>query len=156
MAKIMTEEQIDEFIIGEIQRHKMVKNKPSPQRGRGWFKEPLLLRRQAVMKMLSKGLTKASCVKEIMSRWDVCEESARNYIKDAMEYIAENYKDDTEHLKDILMFKLESLAEDASLHNDRKSALKAYDQISKLAGLYEDKVKVEADTTIKFGFDGDN
>ena len=108
------------------------------------------------MKMLSKGLTKASCVQEIMSRWDVAEQTARNYIKDAMDYIAENYKEDTEHLKDVLMFKLESLAEDASLHNDRKSALKAYDQISKLAGLYDEKLKVEAETVIKFGFDGDN
>lgn len=156
MAKIMTVEEIDAFIKGEIERHKMVKGKQAPQRARAWSEEPLLLRRQVVMKMLSKGLTKASCVQEIMSRWDVAEQTARNYIKDAMDYIAENYKEDTEHLKDVLMFKLESLAEDASLHNDRKSALKAYDQISKLAGLYDEKLKIEAETVIKFGFDGDN
>lgn len=152
MAKIMTDQEIDEFIKGEIKRHTVSKEKAQSSKARGWFKEPLLLRRQAVMKMLSKGYTKASCVAEIMNRWEVCEQSARNYIKDAMDYIAQNYAEDTERLKDILMFKLESLAENASQANDRKNALKAYDQISKLAGLYTEKVEVQAETEIRFNF----
>ena len=60
--------------------------------------------------------------------------------------------EDYDKLKDILMHKLEALAEDATNARDRKSALRAYDQISKLAGLYTEKVEVQQDTNIHFDF----
>ena len=91
-----------------------------------------------------------------MDRWGCTKSSAHKYVTDALSFIADSYKEDADKLKDIIMHRLESLAEDALENRDRKSALKAYDQMSKLAGLYEDKVKVEADTTIKFDFGGDN
>ena len=53
------------------------------------------------------------------------------------------------------MHKLESLAEEATEARDRKSALRAYEQISKLAGLYSEKLEVQAQTEIKFDFGND-
>ena len=91
-----------------------------------------------------------------MARWDIHNAVAYNYINDAYDYIAETYKEDTPKLRDIAISRLESLAEDALLNRDRASALKAYDQINKLQGLYEEKVKTDNNVTITFDFGGND
>jgi hypothetical protein len=153
---ILTTEEIDNIIKAEIFRLNPHNGVKGPKKGLSWREEQLFLRRQEIMKLYGKGMTKMSIMNEIMRRWDCKKGTAYNYIEDAIDFIVESYKGDADKLKDVIMHRLESLAEDALDSRDRKSALKAYDQISKLAGLYEEKVKVEADTTIKFDFGGDN
>ena len=53
--------------------------------------------------------------------------------------------------------KLERLADDALAHNDRKSALSAYDQINRLNNAYTQKIEadVNQETTISFKFGND-
>lgn len=153
---VLTREEIDNIIKAEIFRMNPNNGVKGTKKGLCWREEQLFLRRQEIMKLYGKGMTKMSIMNEIMNRWGCKKGTAYNYIEDAIDYIVECYKEDADKLKDVIMHRLESLAEDALGSRDRKSALKAYDQLSKLAGLYEDKVKVEADTTIKFDFGGDN
>lgn len=155
MAEILTQEQIDDIIMKEHHRLSPKTCKNKAQKNNSWDEDVVVLRRRTIMEMLGKGMSKMSIAKDLETRWDISNSTAYNYIKDTFQYIAKNYKEDYDKLKDILMHKLESLAEDATNARDRKSALKAYDQISKLAGLYTEQVKVEADTNIKFDFGND-
>lgn len=155
MAEILTQEQIDDIIMKEHHRLSPKTCKNKAQKNNSWDEDVVVLRRRTIMEMIGKGMTRMSIAKDLEKRWDISNTTAYNYIRDTFKYIADNYKEDYDKLKDILMHKLESLAEDATNARDRKSALKAYDQISKLAGLYTEQVKVEADTNIKFDFGND-
>lgn len=152
MAEILTQEQIDDIIMKEHHRLSPKTCKNKAQKNNSWDEDVVVLRRRTIMEMLGKGMSKMSIAKDLETRWDISNSTAYNYIKDTFQYIAKNYKEDYDKLKDILMHKLESLAEDATNARDRKSALKAYDQISKLAGLYTEKVEVQQDTNIHFDF----
>lgn len=152
MAEILTQEQIDDIIMKEHHRLSPKTCKNKAQKNNSWDEDVVVLRRRTIMEMIGKGMTRVSIAKELETRWDISNTTAYNYIRDTFKYIAENYKQDYDKLKDILMHKLESLAEDATNARDRKSALKAYDQISKLAGLYTEKVEVQQDTNIHFDF----
>lgn len=152
MADILTQEQIDDIIMKEHHRLSPKTCKNKAQKNNSWDEDVVVLRRRTIMEMLGKGMSKMSIAKDLEKRWDISNSTAYNYIKDTFQYIAKNYKEDYDKLKDILMHKLESLAEDATNARDRKSALKAYDQISKLAGLYTEKVEVQQDTNIHFDF----
>lgn len=155
MADILTQEQIDDIIMKEHHRLSPKTCKSKAQKNNSWDEDVVALRRRCIMEMIGKGMTRMSIAKELEQRWDVSNTTAYNYIRDTFKYIAENYKQDYDKLKDILMHKLETLAEDAYAARDRKSALRAYDQISRLAGLYTEKVEVQDNTTIEFKFGND-
>lgn len=152
MAEILTQEQIDDIIMKEHHRLSPKTCKSKAQKNNSWDEDVVVLRRRTIMEMIGKGMTRMSIAKDLEKRWDISNTTAYNYIRDTFKYIADNYKEDYDKLKDILMHKLESLAEEATEARDRKSALRAYEQISKLAGLYTDKVEVKQDTEIKFNF----
>jgi hypothetical protein len=152
MAEILTQEQIDDIIMKEHHRLSPKTCKNKAQKNNSWDEDVVVLRRRTIMEMIGKGMTRMSISKELEKRWDISNTTAYNYIRDTFKYIAENYKEDYDKLKDILMHKLESLAEEATEARDRKSALRAYEQISKLAGLYTEKVEVQQDTNIHFDF----
>lgn len=152
MADILTQEQIDDIIMKEHHRLSPKTCKNKAQKNNSWDEDVVVLRRRTIMEMIGKGMTRMSIAKDLEKRWDISNTTAYNYIRDTFKYIAENYKQDYDKLKDILMHKLEALAEDATNARDRKSALRAYDQISKLAGLYTEKVEVQQDTNIHFDF----
>lgn len=155
MAEILTQEQIDDIIMKEHHRLSPKTCKNKAQKNNSWDEDVVVLRRRTIMEMIGKGMTRMSISKELEKRWDISNTTAYNYIRDTFKYIAENYKEDYDKLKDILMHKLESLAEEATEARDRKSALRAYEQISRLAGLYSDKLEVQAQTEIKFDFGND-
>lgn len=155
MAELLTQEQIDDIIMKEHHRLSPKTCKNKAQKNNSWDEDIVVLRRRTIMEMLGKGMSKMSIAKDLETRWDISNTTAYNYIRDTFKYIADNYKEDYDKLKDILMHKLEALAEDATNARDRKSALRAYDQISKLAGLYTEKVEVQDNTTIEFRFGND-
>lgn len=151
MPKYLTDEEKSNIVLAEIDRLRQKrKNKHT------WQETPLLLRRQIIIDLLGQGLSKTRIVEELMARWGVENSIAYRYVNDAYDYIAELYRDDSDKLKEIALSKLESLAEDAIASRDRTSALKAYDQINKLQGLYEEKLKTENKTSITFDFGGND
>lgn len=117
-----------------------------------WNEAELCLRRQVITDLLCQGLSSTRVKQELMSRWEVSGASAIHYIKDAIESMASDNEVFIEKARDIMLHKLEGIAEDALAHNDRKSALSAYEQMNKISGLYKDKIEADVKTEIKFDF----
>lgn len=152
---ILTFEQKENIIKATIKNLQETKKGKVPPSIAGWGEDALTFRRQAIMELMGKGKSRTKIVNEISERWDVSKTSAYIYVKDVNQFLTDSYKEESDHLKDIIFHKLECLAEDALEHNDRKSALKAYEDIARMGGLYEEKVKLENNTTIKFDFGGE-
>jgi hypothetical protein len=152
--KILTDEEIDNIIIAEKQRltHTTIKGHPRQKGASKWREEPLLLRRQVIMRLLGQGKSRWTVVLELRDRWGVCDRTANEYVKDAFKFIADSYRNDNETLREVLMHKLEAIAEDAIASRDRKSAIKTYETMAKLGGLVDDKIRLEGETTVKFDF----
>ena len=149
---ILTFEQKENIIKATIKNLQETKKGKVPPSIAGWGEDALTFRRQAIMELMGKGKSRTKIVNEISERWNVSKVSAYIYVKDVNQFLTDSYKEESDHLKDIIFHKLECLAEDALEHNDRKSALKAYEDIARMGGLYEEKVKVENSTTIQFDF----
>jgi fumarylacetoacetate (FAA) hydrolase family protein len=153
MADIMTQEEIDNFIRAEINRlGPKGKGHPRTREGNKWREEPLMLRRQTILRMLGEGKTKWTIILDLSNRWGVAKNTVRIYVTDAYQFISDNYKEDYDTLKEVLIHRLESMVEESIESRDRKSALKAYEMIAKLGGLVDDKIRLEGETTIKFDF----
>ena len=154
--EVLTFEQKEGIIMGMIEKMRNRTSGGNRNNNKAtWGEEALMLRRQAIMDLMGKGKTRTKIVNELVERWNINQSTAYTYVDDVNKFLSASYKEESDHLKDIIYHKLESLAEDALVHNDRKSALKAYEDIAKMAGLYEDKVKLENNTLIKFDFGGE-
>lgn len=153
---VLTFEQKENIIRATIKNLQETKKGKVPPSITGWGEDALMFRRQAIMELMGKGKSRTKIVNEISERWDVSKTSAYVYVKDVNQFLTDSYKAESEHLKDIIFHKLECLAEDAISSRDRQSALRAYEQIAKMGGLYEDKLKVENNTTIHFDFGGES
>lgn len=159
--KFLTPEEIDEHIKALLAVNPQKGGKGTPKgytRGRRypcvWTDADLMLRRQVILDLVGQGLSKRRVNEEMCARWGVSLTSAYAYYNDAMNYMVADNKDVIDKYRDIQISRLESLAEDALAHNDRKSALAAYDQLSKLTGQYVQKIEAEVkeDQTIRFEF----
>lgn len=119
-----------------------------------WNENAILVRRQVILELMGQGLSNIRIKYELCSRWGIAMNTANNYIKDAIAFMQEGNRDIAESVRDVMMEKIEAIAEDALQNNDRKSALQAYDQLNKMLGHYTTKIEAEVDTdnTIHFGF----
>ena len=154
--EVLTFEQKEGIIMGMIEKMRNRTSGGNRNNNKAtWGEEALMLRRQAIMDLMGKGKSRTKIVNELVERWDINQSTAYNYIDDVNKFLSASYKDETEYLKDIIYHKLESLAEDALENRDRKSALKAYEQIAKMGGLFEEKHKVENNMVITFDFGGE-
>lgn len=119
-----------------------------------WGDADVMLRRQVILDLIGQGLSRRRIVEELCARWGVTTQRVYEYYKDAFNSMINDNEEVVEKYRDLQVGRLEALAEDALAHNDRKSALAAYEQLSKLNGLYVNKVEadVKEDKTIKFSF----
>lgn len=152
--EFLTPDEVDELIKAKLASHSSKGGRWANKAGKLWDERTINIRRAVVYDLLGQGLSRVRIAQELMARWGVTEKPAYDYIKDALENLIsdnENFKDS---VRESMMHRLESLAEDALAHNDRKSALSAYEQMNKLQGLYVNKVEadVKEDTTIRFEF----
>lgn len=124
------------------------------QKNRKWTETELSVRREAIYYEMGQGKSYSKMVYDLQQRWGASERTIRSYIKDAKEQLVLYNEESKEHFRNKMIEKLERLADDALANNDRKSALAAYDQISKLNGAYVQKVEadVKEETTISFKF----
>lgn len=81
------------------------------------------------------------------------------FITDAYNMAKEECAEKLEQQREMMYNRILSVYNDSINNNDRKTALSALDQLSKLMGLYDNKQKVEVsgnlsqDITINFGMD---
>lgn len=103
--------------------------------------------------MTEQGLSRERTAQQIMDRWDISLSTARRYINDAIKRMADNFKDDSEHLRKIWMERCESILTDAIENHQKDSALKALDMLAKSMGLYRENVNISGgETPIHFDF----
>lgn len=132
--------------------------KMCPKRGgkvqRGWTEDALMVRRQVIIDLIGQGLSHFRIQQELMARWEISQTCAWNYIQDAIKFMGESNKEYYKEKTELMISRLEAIAEDALLNGDRKNALSAYDQLNKLCGLYVQKVdaNVKDNVTISFDF----
>lgn len=121
-----------------------------------WREEELVLRNMAIYNLLRKGLSQQRVKEELMKRWGVAYKTADEYIKMAVEALANEdaYKEDLEKMRSVMVEQLSDIVEKARERGDMALSLKAYQELNKINGLAVQKVeeKVENNTTITFDF----
>lgn len=124
---------------------KMRKNYPFPDQITSDAKQYLII------KCIAEGMTYTDITFKFMEEWGLGLHTVQNYINEAIEYMrSEKAK---ESLISMNMQRLDSIISDSMEDKDRKNAIKAIDVQNKLAGGYEEKVKIEGDSEINLHFD---
>lgn len=146
----MTDEEVDAIIIPVIEDCKAKRQK----KGKIRWTEPLLLLRNSVVfdLMYKKGYSKRKTIDTLMARWQIAEQKAYDYINIANAELKKTYEDDIDTIRNQQLEKLQQLYDDAVLHNEKKVALSAMDQINKIQGIYDEHKTVTLEN-ITFEFD---
>ena len=148
----MTPDEIDAVIrekVNSLPKHPGAKGQTPRKK---WGEAELMLRRQVVTDLLCQGLSMTRIKQELMARWGVSESTAGNYVHDAINHMATDNEEVREKQRDIMIHRLEGVAEDALAKGDRKSAISAYDQLNKINGLYKEHIEADVKTEITFDF----
>ena len=121
---------------------------------RKWTDDEISVRREAIYHEMGLGKSYAQMVFELQERWGASNRTVRAWISDAKAELVRQNDGNKEEYINKMVEKLERLAEDALAHNDRKSALAAYDQINRLNGAYTQKIEadVKEETVVSFRF----
>lgn len=149
--QFMSPDEQDNLIISCLNRTSSRGGKSSGQSI--WNESAILVRRQVILELLGQGLSHIRIKYELMSRWGICKSCAEDYIKDAIEFLKEGNRDIAEDVRDILMEKIQAIAEESIIQNDRKSALQAYDMLNKMLGHYTTKIEADVDSNNNIHFD---
>lgn len=146
-------EKIDAIINTRLQQFPR-KGAKQNSRNVGWTEEELQLIDNVIFDYICKqGLSRESTAQQISSRWDVTLQTARRYVKEAIERFANSFDDDNEKLRKVWMERCETILTDAIESRQKDSALKALDLMAKSMGLYKDNINIGGgDTPIKFDF----
>lgn len=108
-------------------------------------------RRFLILTDISNGERYNDMVRKYMEQWGVSHTTVELYINDAIAYMrSEKTK---ENFVSMNMERLDDIIAGALKDGDRRSAIKAIDTQNKLAGGYEEKVKIESDNEINLVFD---
>lgn len=153
----LTPEECDNIIKAELAS--ILGKRPTPPncptQKHSWSEYAVAVRQMVILDLMAQGLSYYRIVHEIMKRWGVARPTGYKYVKDCADYLGKQFAEFAENNYEVALHRVEAVAEDAIARNDNKTALKAFDMINRLQGLYEEKVKVEADATIEFKFGGE-
>ena len=141
----------DAMIMYRIKVIKDSKLTGMPACKRGWREEELLVRRQVICEYMGQGLGVRRTAEHIADRWGISMWTAKEYVKDAMKYLAENEEEAREYYRDIQVSRLENILENAMEAGQYKEATLATEQLSKLHGLYTEKKDINITTEFVFG-----
>ena len=108
-------------------------------------------KRFLIIDAIAKGERFISIVQKFSKQWNLSPKTVELIISDAIDYMK------SEKVKETLiamnMERLDNIISDSMNDGDRRSAIKAIDTQNKLAGGYEEKIKVETDSEINLVFD---
>lgn len=107
-------------------------------------------KRYLIINDIARGMTYMDIVKKYVDEWGLGLKSVQSIVNDTIDFMR------SEETKDSLiasnMMRLETIISDSMKEKDRKNAIKAIDTQNKLAGGYEQKVKIEGDSEINLNF----
>lgn len=148
-------EQIDAVINAKLAQMPR-KNGKANSKANAWSKEEIELRNAVIMQYIcEQGLSKERTAQQLTNRWDITIDTARDYVKRAVNDFANSFTDeDAEEQRRMWLERCEQILQDAIDSRDKASALKALDLIGKSMGIYAEKkdVNVQGDVDIKFDF----
>jgi hypothetical protein len=144
----MTIEERDAMIADSIKRRSNRGNSSNKK----WTEEELNLRHEAIFQEMGKGKSQMQIAFELSQRWGCNQGTVERYIAEAKKSLQEKAVENIEEYRSKMIEKLERLAADAEAHNDRKSMIAAYEQISKLKGAYTTKVEADINGELRFRF----
>ena len=148
-------EQIDAVINAKLASMPR-KNGKANSKANAWTKSEIELRNAVIMQYIcEQGLSKERTAQQLTNRWDITIDTAREYVKRAVNDFANSFTDeDAEEQRRMWLERCEQILQDAIDSRDKASALKALDLIGKSMGIYAEKkdVNVQGDVDIKFDF----
>lgn len=107
-------------------------------------------RRNLILSAIAGGMSYMNMVQKFTDEWGLGRKTVELAISDAIKWMRDDETKQT--LVDMNMARLDSLIEDSLKTGDRSSALKGIDLLTKTAGGYTEKVKLEGDSTITIDF----
>lgn len=110
-----------------------------------------MAKRHLILEAIAKGDTYMSIVRRFAKEWNLSERTVQMIVEDAINYMKQDSTKET--LVAMNMERLDNIIAESMQEKDRKSAIKAIDTQNKLAGGYEERVKLETDTEVNLVFD---
>jgi hypothetical protein len=108
-------------------------------------------RRTLILTEVAKGTRYTDMVEKFSKEWNLAKSTTVELISETLKYMRSQATKD--NLIAMNMERLDSIISDSIKEKDRKSAIKAIDTQNKLAGGYEEKIKLETDTEVNLIFD---
>lgn len=108
-------------------------------------------RRHLILESIAQGMTYNQIVNKYVEEWHLGRTTVEQAVQDALRFMrSEGTKD---ALISMNMERLDNIISDSMQDGDRRSAIKAIDTQNKLAGGYEEKVKIDSEQEINLVFD---
>ena len=147
--KLMSPDEIDSMIRQKVEDIRKMGG------GIKWQDYEVKYRNEVILGYLGQGLSKRRIVEECADRWGVSLKTMYKWVKTALESLTEDNEEFKQKIMDIQFERLSFISEAAVQDGDYTTALKAYDQLHKLMGLYSEKKELEVkNDIIKFDFGG--
>jgi hypothetical protein len=108
-------------------------------------------RRTLILTEVAKGTRYTDMVEKFSNEWNLAKSTTVELISETLKYMRSQATKD--NLIAMNMERLDSIISESIKEKDRKSAIKAIDTQNKLAGGYEEKIKLETDTEVNLIFD---
>ena len=108
-------------------------------------------RRTLILTEVAKGTRYTDMVEKFSNEWNLAKSTTVELISETLKYMRSQATKD--NLIAMNMERLDSIISESIKEKDRKSAIKAMDTQNKLAGGYEEKIKLETDTEVNLIFD---
>lgn len=149
--RFISPEDADKLITSKIDQ--FAKKGGKANSGVKWTEGELQLRHSVILEYIcEQGVSRENTAKQISDRWNVNISTARRYVKEAVESLTKDYDEYVEEVRKTHLERLETILQKA-LDEDRFDiALKATDQIARVNSLYEQKIDLNANTTVTFDF----
>jgi len=143
-----TPEEIDQLMKSRI-RCKKKGNLPL------WTEDEIEIRDGVIWEYIGRqGLSREETARQLTERWDIYISTARRYVAEAISRMANKFQDEEKEIRNIMNERLETIIQDAMEHQDRQSAIRAIETLSKLYGLSTEKKEITLkDTNITFDFE---
>lgn len=149
--KFLSPEDIDEHI--KAARQKVCgRLKGNGGHYKGWDAADVLIRRECIWELMSQGLSRSRIALQLQDRWECSQRSAYEYIRDAMDALVRDNEEVEEQTRIKQIERLEYIAAEALERNNTSDALKAYEQLNKIYGLYNEKKEIKVDADVRFDF----
>ena len=128
----------------EFNKGTQITNRPFPQQ------ITMDAKRYLIINDIAQGMTYMDIVKKYVNEWGLGLKSVQAIVNDTIDFMRADETKDS--LIAANMMRLEGIITDSMKDKDRKNAIKAIDTQNKLAGGYEQKVKIEGDSEINLNF----